>query len=642
MKGLGDVSLWFAKDMNGRIITIDKANKNNKYICPICGSEVIPKALDSDKVTEHFAHIDRSECGGETIVHWWTKNNLLKAGDVFSVFTTEEKQYLCKDIKVEQVYDTPFGKYIPDATIECYNGEIIFLEVNVTNKKNVAEYYDKWKHLGKQVIEFNINNVYDMDNLEIRISNRFKAIYYEGYKPYVRDKKYVDFKNDILEKVVVKKEYKEEQLNDIEWFIDDLYEYKVNKEEYKLDAIINEISYIKDTYTYEHTILVEDIMKKKCNSVVKDIVIRKDNLFYKTIKEYMDSLGFEYEIEAEKFEYTRYIYDKLNGYVYYDIIVFFEYPYEMWQEIESMCGYGKYLTRRSGGVADLTRGSGGVAEKKYSLKVQNCDDLKSINKLIDVNELNEIKRIIASYIEINDNIKNNIHPISDEYPRNLKTYLIDLIKQEGWTQSVEIKDKTAEKFANTILNYEFNTLKINNIEYVDLNKEVKLINKIKDEMRKQINKIYGYSLLSKMIKENKGDGFNPYIISYGEEGLIFKIYCDTEIRIDNIGNVIINNHIVIASLGSAFLENVEESVELIINIFKKGVLSNHTSESVKNINKLKNIYTQITNTKYEVVCTGDKVRIKKGATIIAEVEVNKEWEQINKEVSDKVRNYIYG
>ena len=103
MKGLGDVSLWFAKDMNGRIITIDKANKNNKYICPICGSEVIPKALDSDKVTEHFAHIDRSECGGETIVHWWTKNNLLKAGDVFSVFTTEEKQYLCKDIKVEQL-----------------------------------------------------------------------------------------------------------------------------------------------------------------------------------------------------------------------------------------------------------------------------------------------------------------------------------------------------------------------------------------------------------------------------------------------------------------------------------------------------------------------------------------------------------
>lgn len=633
MKGLGDVSLWFAKDMNGRIITIDKANKNNKYICPICGSEVIPKALDSDKVTEHFAHIDRSECGGETIVHWWTKNNLLKAGDVFSVFTTEEKQYLCKDIKVEQVYDTPFGKYIPDATIECYNGEIIFLEVNVTNKKNVAEYYDKWKHLGKQVIEFNINNVYDMDNLEIRISNRFKAIYYEGYKPYVRDKKYVDFKNDILEKVVVKKEYKEEQLNDIEWFIDDLYEYKVNKEEYKLDAIINEISYIKDTYTYEHTILVEDIMKKKCNSVVKDIVTRKDNLFYKTIKEYMDSLGFEYEIKAEKFEDTRYVYDRLNGYVYYYIIVFFKFPYEMWREIDGICGYGKYLTRRMRKE---------VAEKEYSLKLQSCDDLKSINKLINVNELNEIKRIIANYIEINDNIKNNIHPISDEYPRNLKTYLIDLIKQEGWTQSVEIKDKMAEKFANTILNYEFNTLKINNIEYVDLNKEVKLTNKIKDEMRKQINKIYGYSLLSKMIKENKGDGFNPYDISYNEEGLRFNINWNTEIRIDNIGNVIINNHIVIASLGSAFLENVEESVELIINIFKKGVLSNHTSESIKNINKLKNIYTQITNTKYEVVCTGDKVRIKKGATIIAEVEINKEWEQINKEVSDKVRNYIYG
>ena len=634
MKGLGDVSLWFAKDMNGRIITIDKANKNNKYICPICGSEVIPKALDSDKVTEHFAHIDRSECGGETIVHWWTKNNLLKAGDVFSVFTTEEKQYLCKDIKVEQVYDTPFGKYIPDATIECYNGEIIFLEVNVTNKKNVAEYYDKWKHLGKQVIEFNINNVYDMDNLEIRISNRFKAIYYEGYKPYVRDKKYVDFKNDILEKVVVKKEYKEEQLNDIEWFIDDLYEYKVNKEEYKLDAIINEISYIKDTYTYEHTTLIEDIMKKKCNSVVKDIVIRKDNLFYKTIKEYMDSLGFEYEIKAEKFEDTRYVYDRLNGYVDYNIIVFFKIPQEIKTEMEYMCLYD----------ARLNRVRGEAVEKEYSLRLQNCDDLKSISELIAVNELNEIKRIIENRIEINDNIANNVYPVSDEYARNLKTYLIDLIKQEGLIHSVEIKDKMAKNFANIILSCKFKTLKINNIEYVDLNKEVKLINKIEDEMKEQINKIYGYSLLSKGIKENEGGGFKPYGISYDEEGLIFNIchsYYDTEIRINNIGDVIINDCVTIASLGSAFLENVEESIELIINIFKKDVLSNHTSKSIKNINKLKNIYTQITNTKYEVVCTGDKVRIKERATVIAEVELNKEWEQINKEVSDKVRNYIY-
>ena len=114
-----------------------------------------------------------------------------------------------------------------------------------------------------------------------------------------------------------------------------------------------------------------------------------------------------------------------------------------------------------------------------------------------------------------------------------------------------------------------------------------------------------------------------------------------ELRINNVGDVRINDCVTIASLGSTFLENVEESVELIINIFKKGVLSNHTSESIKNINKLKNIYTQITNTKYEVICTGDKVRIKERATVIAEVEVNKKWEQINKEVSDKVRNYIY-
>lgn len=637
MKGLGDVSLWFAKDMNGRIITIDKANKNNKYICPICGSEVIPKALDSDKVTEHFAHIDRSECGGETIVHWWTKNNLLKTGDVFSVFTTEEKQYLCKDIKIEQVYDTPFGKYIPDATIECYNGEIIFLEVNVTSKKNVVEYYDKWKHLGKQVIEFNINNVYDMDNLEVRISNRFKAIYYEGYKPYIRDKKYVDFKEDILEKVVVKKEYKEEQLNDIEWFIDDLYEYKVNKEEYKLDAIINEISYIKDTYTYEHTILVEDIMKKKCNSVVKDIVTRKDNLFYKTIKEYMDSLGFEYEIKAEKFEDTRYVYDRLNGYVDYDVIVFFGFPQEIEDEIRDMCGYGKLLNR-------LRKEK---AEKEYSLRLQKCDDLKNIEKLIDINELNEIKENINKCIEVNNNIKNNIIPINERYSTNIKTYVYNLAQKENLSN---LEDYLIEEITDTILAYyEFKTEIIKDVEYVNLNKECLFVNNAREFIKSKMDKANAFHDLSKKLEELKHNNSRIKNICFDYTALWFEIGYKTEVIVNDKGIVSINHCVNIFNLGFDFLKDTKKSAKNLIDLFEKDIVCK-TEKELSITTKLKEIYETITRINFAVYQVENTVEIWADelidsyhleCKIIAKVDLNKEWEQINKEVSDKVRNYIY-
>jgi len=56
-----NINLWFAKNTNNDIVTINEIEvKNNKekYYCPLCGSEVIPKATNSKLITAHFAHID--------------------------------------------------------------------------------------------------------------------------------------------------------------------------------------------------------------------------------------------------------------------------------------------------------------------------------------------------------------------------------------------------------------------------------------------------------------------------------------------------------------------------------------------------------------------------------------------------------
>jgi competence CoiA-like predicted nuclease len=76
-----NVTLWFAKTDEDKIITINEINDrniHNKYYCPMCGSDLIPKATKSKYITEHFAHIDVSKCNNETMIHWWFKNKFLE------------------------------------------------------------------------------------------------------------------------------------------------------------------------------------------------------------------------------------------------------------------------------------------------------------------------------------------------------------------------------------------------------------------------------------------------------------------------------------------------------------------------------------------------------------------------------------
>ena len=100
---MSNVTLWFAKDQTGKIITIDKTtkdNKNEKYTCPMCGSELKPKL--GDIKNHHFAHVDKSKCTNESMIHFWVKNELLKIGESFIV--NVKILYLKKNIIQRKVY----------------------------------------------------------------------------------------------------------------------------------------------------------------------------------------------------------------------------------------------------------------------------------------------------------------------------------------------------------------------------------------------------------------------------------------------------------------------------------------------------------------------------------------------------------
>lgn len=288
MNNLNNVALWFSKDEEGSLVTIDKLKKDysGKYHCPLCGSEVIPKAINSDCISAHFAHIDKSKCCGETIVHWWVKNELIKNGDEFTIYTDKVNKFICNSIEIEKVYVTKNGCYKPDITIVSECGKIIFVEINVSNKKNTNQYWDMWKELNNMVVEFNVRDVINEGNV-VKINNNFKAIYYEG-KVFI-DKDDLDYKKY---KSSITSNLGEEfigSLNNVDWFIDDIYKYN------KGIIDINELEAGYDEAVHLGEKVVEKMYKNnRCSNALKEIISYRDNM----LVDIKNEISNEFKIET--------------------------------------------------------------------------------------------------------------------------------------------------------------------------------------------------------------------------------------------------------------------------------------------------------------------------------------------------------
>jgi competence CoiA-like predicted nuclease len=197
---IDNVKLWFARDQNNEIITIsdiNENNKHNKYICPMCSSNLIPKAIKSKQITSHFVHIDASKCNSETMIHFWFKNKFLQCGDKFSIVSDKERQYICKEVLVEQSYIINGKTYKPDITVITECNKTIYFEMKYSNKKQAKDYIDIWLELKNIVIEIDIKKLINRDKIPT-----FTALFYNGKCFNIK-------KNDLYYNIIGR--YKEEK-----------------------------------------------------------------------------------------------------------------------------------------------------------------------------------------------------------------------------------------------------------------------------------------------------------------------------------------------------------------------------------------------------------------------------------------------
>ena len=274
-------------------------DRNKKYTCPVCGSEVRPivpgnKTKDGKvaQVSSHFSHFDASKCNSETAVHWWFKNKILINGDSFVVKTDVENEYKCKELLIEQSYNTEFGIYKPDITIITECGKSIYFEMNYTNKKKVEDYMDKWLELGNLVVEVDIKML--MEASFNKSTYEFRALFYEG-KCFNTKKNdlYYDTVGQFKERICKNNTIDDntrERIKKLDWFWMETINYK--RGETNIEQLVDYIDYAEQD---EKDLIFMILSKKRCVSIYEDYVNYKMNLFEKLANDCVSNLLEEYK-----------------------------------------------------------------------------------------------------------------------------------------------------------------------------------------------------------------------------------------------------------------------------------------------------------------------------------------------------------
>lgn len=269
-----DVNLWFARDEQlNDIVTVVNANKENTYTCPICESKVIPKALESAKVSPHFAHVDVSKCSAESMIHFWYKHKFIDIGDTFTIKTDKEYTYTCADFTVEKEYKLSNGIYRPDLIVITECGEEIIFEMANTNKKNVEDYIDRWIELDKIIVEVDIKTLQGDKKI-------FNALYYKG-KCFNFNKRETNRYSLYLDiKEYQKKASNLSKIKDLEWFWKELNNKTVD------DSVLFEI--FDEFSQHEKKIFI-----KSSHSLVKGFISDfSENKRNEIINKYKNLEGF--------------------------------------------------------------------------------------------------------------------------------------------------------------------------------------------------------------------------------------------------------------------------------------------------------------------------------------------------------------
>ena len=229
---------FFTKDLPQLIVALDKednyihvrdAKESVEYFCPCCRNSVKPRAFKTEieyQVQPHFYHVCGS-CDEESRVHWIYKNWLFKEGSKFYV---GKELYTVGSVEIEKSYDTSFGKYRPDLTVNTECGKVIFFEINFTSAKREDDYFAKWDELNIDVIEVNIKKLMNED-YDCKIPT-FSLVYSEGEcfkQSYLKRDEYSAIAN-------IKREWKRQEKIDykimwekLDWFWLTVQDFKHSK-----------------------------------------------------------------------------------------------------------------------------------------------------------------------------------------------------------------------------------------------------------------------------------------------------------------------------------------------------------------------------------------------------------------------------
>lgn len=311
MASSSDVNLWFAKDINENIVVIDEVDKTkgDKYFCPICGSEVIPR--QGEIQTWCFAHVDRSQCNSESMVHWWVKHKLIEKGTKFIIKADKEYEYICKDILIEKSYKTNNEDYIPDLTVICENDEVVFFEMQYSNKKKSEDYMGRWLDLNNTVVEVNTKELIRLGGTKLPI---FKALFHDGNCLEIKNGNAYYSTIGIYKERMQKNELtleQKERIKNLDYFWRDIILYKKGEKDIvDISTLINNIVEFEDC-----DIIVNILKKPRCGEVLVDYVEYKRNNIEQILDKYVSKFKELNQEMTYIIEIPRIIYDRIyEGY----------------------------------------------------------------------------------------------------------------------------------------------------------------------------------------------------------------------------------------------------------------------------------------------------------------------------------------
>lgn len=515
--GYENVNLWFADNKNNEIITIDDINNKNKhdtYKCPVCGSEVIPSAIESVKVTPHFKHLDRSKCSAESQIHWWYKNKFIMPGDSFRIVSDKEREYICKEIKIEQEYKVGDKIYKPDMTIITESGETIYFEMNYTNKKKVEDYLDLWLELENIVVEIDIKQL-----MQRNVIPTFTALFYNGkcfntkkqdiYYNTIGKYKEEQYRNGIDEK-------RKEQIKKLDWFWRDVFRYK--KGEVDIEYMVDEIDAIGNKE------LIYNILNKfKCTNIYDEMIKNKNIEMYKNVQSYLEDNypNIKYSLIKEEIHKKRgknrfsinikFKYNERNEYTWPDELIISNIIEHSYRDIIE-----RIIIRMEN---DLTRDS-------FYDKVNKAKNNKALNNAVEY--LNIIFKKIDKRYKCKDTW-NGDWPCQPQQRDGFKVkidynfgnpLIIDVPDDLIYTNNeIKIKSYFIDKTGNYIKN-------IHPLLNIDIIEKLlhELSNKYDHALIGEIKTVKGYGIWSKTKIQQIGCQFNYDFIS--PEKINIKINCE--------------------------------------------------------------------------------------------------------------------